>query len=114
MSTTRTKRKLVARNHLIEITASYKLDVPLAKLVKRVGNKITAPTLRRLLQAHALLLVAITKGTPEEREIIENSLYPCWLEDVDDPRQAVQQCPNGITYLGICPLGKGLEDGTHN
>lgn len=102
MANTPTKRlrKLVAREHLKEITDLSLIGVPLTRIIKDKNMDVSRPHLDKLV--HLYQLSYIDKVYEEEQlQLITNSLFPPWIE----PDPIIQVQPETYKYRGRFPFG---------
>lgn len=99
---------LVQRDVLEEIEELSFRGVPARRLCRDYNLTIAAPTLTRLITYLAMATRSIVDGEQslESKDIILNSLFPQWLEEID--KDEVSQPPDWY-YDGAMPLGKWIK-----
>lgn len=103
---------LMEETALNELYLKYSQGVPVLKLIRqhKLDNKITAPTLTKLLS----YVTAMNKTDDKNiAQIIHNSLYPKWF--TDRPSLCIiQSNPYKFYYHGKMPLGEWRERETND
>jgi hypothetical protein len=106
----RRKRKLIPRKQMEELHRKYIEGVPLAALTRELNNNIAVSTLKALLIIYDEYRGLSIKNS-EAWALTGSGLFPAWLKNAEDMKDAVQQCPNGVTYSGTFPTGQWVYHG---
>ena len=96
---------LIKKSLLTAIYGRWVQGVPVLALIRQnnLEEKVTAPTLTKLLQYMKILH---TSDNEEVKRVIQDSIFPKWLTaEVKRTGEAIHKQPKEMAYKGRMPLG---------